>query len=165
MIGPPADNVVAAKENSLRFVLALLTIVLAACTTTPVSRSEPQAAKPGPAGLSAGEKPSIDSPLEFLLTAAATDFHTHRPIQRFRDVRFGHTTTPEGAKQYLLCGEFLPQQPEGKAEWTPFATIKMSDYEQWNGVQAESWCKGSQVVWDRDEDLASSLQNRFESLR
>jgi hypothetical protein len=149
----------------LRFIVALLTLLLAACNTTPVSRNQSQAATPGPVRLSEGQKPSTDSPMEFLLTAAATDFHTHRPVKRFRDVRFGHKMTPEGAKQYLLCGEFLPQQPEGKAQWTPFATIKMSDYEQWNGVQAASWCQPSQVVWDNDEDLSSSLQSRLDSLR
>ncbi len=103
--------------------------------------------------------------MEFLLTAAANDFHAHRPVERFRDVRFGHNITPEGEKQYLLCGEFLPKQPEGKAQWTPFATIKMSDYEQWNGVQAANFCQRSKVVWDNAEDLSSSLQNRLDSLR
>jgi hypothetical protein len=70
--------------------------------------------------------------------ASATDFRVHRPLYviRFRDVRFGHVMTPAGAKEYLLCGEFLPAQREGKAAWTLFATIKTSSYEQWQGVQA-----------------------------
>jgi hypothetical protein len=103
--------------------------------------------------------------MEFLLTSSATDFHTHRPVQRFRDVRFGHSISSEGETHYLLCGEFLPQQREGKAQWTPFATIKMSDYEQWNGSQAAVWCQPSQFVRDNNEDLSSSLQNRLDSLR
>jgi hypothetical protein len=104
---------------------------------------------------------------EFLLRSAATDFHAHRPpvVERFRDVRFGHIMPPAGAKQYLLCGEFLPQQREGKAEWTPFATIKTSGYEQYPGVQAASWCQRSQFVRDRDEDLSSTMQARLDSLR
>ena len=73
--------------------------------------------------------------------------------------------TPAGAKQYLLCGEFLPQQREGKAEWTPFATIKTSGFEQYLGVQAVSWCQRSQFVRDSAEDLSSTLQNRLNSLR
>jgi hypothetical protein len=152
----------------LRYIVALLvTLVFAACSTTPVSRSQSQAASPRQVLASEGQKPSTDSPMEFLLTASATDFHVHRPpyVMRFRDVRFGHVMTPAGAKQYLLCGEFLPAQRESKAEWTPFATIKTSGYEQWNGVQAASLCQRSQVVWDNDGDLSSSLQKRLDSLR
>ena len=110
----------------MRFVIALLTLVFAACRTTPVSQSQSQAASPGQGLASEEPKPSTDSPMEFLLRSAATDFHAHRPpvVERFRDVRFGHVKTPAGAKQYQLCGEFLPQQREGKAEWTPFVTIR-----------------------------------------
>jgi hypothetical protein len=105
--------------------------------------------------------------MEFLLRSAATDFHAHRPpiVERFRDVRFGHVMTAAGEKQYQLCGEFLPQQREGKAEWMPFATIKTSGFEQYVGVQAESWCPRSRFVQDRDEDLSSMLQNRLDSMR
>lgn len=104
--------------------------------------------------------------MEFLLRSAANDFHAHPPVvERFRHVHFGHALTPAGAKQYQLCGEFLPQAGEGKAKWTPFATIKTSGFEQYLGVQAASWCRGSKFVQDRDEDLSSSLQTRLVSLR
>ena len=118
------------KESSMRFAIALLTLGFAACSTTPVSKSQSQAASPGQGLASEEPTPSTDSPMEFLLRSAATDFHAHRPpvVERFRDVRFGHIMTPAGAKQYQLCGEFLPQQREGKAEWTPFATIKTSGF-------------------------------------
>lgn len=112
-------------------------------------------------------KASIDPVVQFLLTAAATDFHTHRqsdPV-RFRDVRIGHVMTPSGAEQYMLCGEFLPEQEGGKAEWMPFATIKTSGYEQWNGAQAAGFCQHSSVIWDKEGDLSSSLQSRLDSLR
>ena len=105
--------------------------------------------------------------IEFLLTAAATDFHTHRPPDpvRFRDVRVGHVMTSRGEEQYMLCGEFLPAQEGGKAEWTPFATIKTSGYEQWIGVQAAGFCQGTSVIWDKVGDLSPSLQSRLASLR
>jgi len=145
------------KENSMRFLIAFL--VFAACCTTPVSPSQTQAASPG--------DPSTDSPMEFLLRSAASDFHAHHPpvVERFRHVRFGHVTIPAGAKQYQLCGEFLPQQREGKAEWTSFATIKTSGFEQYLGSQAASWCQRSRFVRDGSEDLSSTLQNRLDSMR
>jgi hypothetical protein len=134
----------------------LATLGLAACSTAPVSRNE-----------SHEESPTRDSVVQFLLTAAATDFRTHRPPDpvRFRDVRIGHVVTPSGKEQYMLCGHFLPAQQGGKAEWTPFATIKTSGYEQWIGAQAAGFCQGSSVIWDQVADLASTLQSRLDSLR
>jgi hypothetical protein len=155
------------KGELMGYAVALLvTLVFAACNTAPVSHSQSQAASPGPGPAPEGRKSSTDLPIEFLLTAAVTDFRAHHPPfpTRFRDFRFGHFMTQDGAKQYMLCGEFLPQQREGNAEWMPFATIKTSGYEQYVGVQAVSFCRVSQVVWDKDEDLSSSLQDRFDSL-
>jgi hypothetical protein len=105
--------------------------------------------------------------VEFLLKAAAADFHAHRPPDpvRFRDVRVGHVMTPGGEEQYMLCGQFLPGQQGGNAEWMPFATIKTSGYEQWIGAQAESFCRRPSLVWDKQDDLSSSLQSRLDSLR
>jgi len=150
----------------MRLVIALLTLVLAACSMTPTSDSQSQTARPGQEPASEESKPSTDSPMEFLLRSAATDFHVHRPpvVEHFRNVRFGHAVTPAGSKQYQLCGEFLPQQREGKAEWTPFVTIKTSGFEQYVGVQGASWCQRSRFVQDRDEDLSSALQNRLDSM-
>jgi hypothetical protein len=116
-----------------------------------------------PAGAAAAA--SMDSVREFLLTSAANDFHSHRPQDpvRFRDVRIGHVMNPTGEEQYVLCGQFLPAG--SKAEWTPFATIKTSGYEQWIGAQAADFCQGSSVIWDEVGDLSSSLQSRLDSLR
>ena len=144
----------------------LVPFVLAACNTSPVSRNQSQAAIPGQVPASEMQKPSIDSSIDFLLTAAATDFHAHPPTPvRFRNVHFGHPMISADAKQYTLCGDFLPQQGQGKAEWIPFATIKTSGYEQYIGGQAVSFCQASHVAWDKNEDLSSALQNRLDSLR
>lgn len=129
---------------------------LAACSTASGTHSDSRAVRP-----------ASDSVVKFLLTAAATDFHAHRPPDpvRFRDVRMGHVMTPGGEEQYMLCGEFLPAQEGGRAEWTPFATIKTSGYEQWLGAQAAGFCQRSSVIWDDTGDLSSSLQSRLDSLR
>lgn len=79
--------------------LAILfaTLGLAACGRAPVTRSGSVAASStqgvAPASpLHAEQRAPMDSVVQFLLTAAATDFHTHRPPDpvRFRDVRLGH---------------------------------------------------------------------------
>jgi hypothetical protein len=67
--------------------------------------------------------------------------------------------------EYRLCGQFLPAQEPGKAEWTPFATIKTSHYEQYIEAQAAGFCQNSSFIWDSVDDLSSSLQSRLDSLR
>src|SRR5215831_9796374 len=121
----------------MRYFEALVSsLVLTACSSQPAIRgqSEPQ--------------PSNGAPLEFLLTAAAGDFHTHRPYPaRFRDVRLGYVMALDGTRQYMLCGAFLPDREDGKHEWIPFVTIKTSGYEQWLGARASDFCLGSSIVW------------------
>ena len=143
----------AAKEN-MRYLAALFaTLVLAGCSHSSGTRSESQVVSP--------------TIVQFLLTSAATDFHTHRPPDpvQFRNVRIGHVMTPGGERQYRLCGQFLPAQETGKAEWTPFATIKTSGYEQYIGAQAADSCQNSSMTWDNMDDLSSSLQSRLDSMR
>jgi len=102
-----------------------------------------------------------------LLAAAASDFHSHDAPSgaHLRDVRIGHVLTADGAKLYMLCGKILPAQRKDKMEWTPFATIKTSGYEQWRGAQAASLCQRSTVIWDNEGDLSSSLQTQLNSMR
>src|SRR5215471_20446800 len=140
----------------MRSILALLVAtILVACRSVPNAGGEAplQQASPSP-------------DVEFLLTSAATDFHAHRPSPsvRFRDVRSGYVMTPDGTRQYMLCGQFLPAQDGGRAEWIPFVTIKTSGYEQYIGAQAADFCKRSTTVWDKG-DWSASLQSRFDSSR
>ncbi len=148
------------------FAVLFATLVLAACSTAPATRSESQAVSPTQVLAPELQRSSLDPVVQFLLTSAATDFHTHPPSAiRFRDVRIGHVMTASREEQYMLCGQFLPAREGGKAEWTPFATIKTSRYEQWLGAQAAGLCQGSSVIWDKEGDLSSSLQSRLDSLR
>jgi hypothetical protein len=141
-------------KRIMRYLAVLFTtLVLAACSTAPVRRNESKAVSPGV--------------VQFLLTAAANEFHTYRPLDpvRFRDVRVGHVMSPTGEEQYRLCGQFLPAQQGGKAEWTPFVTIKTSDYEHYFGAHAAGFCQDSSVIWDKEGDLSASLQSRLDFLR
>ena len=148
----------------MRYLAVLLAIlVFTACNTAPSARSEPPAVSPTPVVVPQ-QQASLDAIVEFLLTSAAQDFHTHGPAGpvRFRDLRVGHLTSPNGEEHYMLCGQYVP---EGKAEWTPFVTIKTSGYEQWNGSQADGFCQRPSVKWDTQGDLSSTLQSRLDSLR
>jgi hypothetical protein len=152
----------------MRYLTLLFTaFVLTACSLALVTRinsDKPASSTPDPA--SELQEAAMDSVVQFLLTSAATDFKTHRPPDpvSFRDVRIGHIMTQNGEEQYMLCGQFLTKE-WGRAVWTPFATIKTSGYEQWLGAQAAGFCQGASVVWDKDGDLSSLLQSRYDSLR
>lgn len=153
----------------MRWCLAVViaTLSLAGCGRAPASHDQPQALHGAPGSASEPQVASLDSTIEFLLTSAATDFRSQRPHDpvRLRDVRLGHVITSGDEQQYMLCGEFLPGQEGGKAEWTPFATIRTSGYEQWLGAQALGLCQGRSVTWHQVGDLTSSLSSRLESLR
>jgi hypothetical protein len=137
----------------MRRIAALLEmLLLAACSAPAVDRS---AAPPQPL--------NQDAPLTFLLESSAADFSAHRPPYptRLRDVRLGYLTTADGSRQYMLCGEFLP---EGAADWVAFATIETDPYEQWIGGQAAAFCEQAGAVWI-EGDQSSALQSRLDSLR
>lgn len=143
------------------------TLAIAACATAPIPRGESRDASTTQVTSSGSQKTAPDILVQELLSYAASDFHAHRPTDpgRFRDVHVGHLMTPGGDPQYMLCGDFLSSPDEGEAQWTPFATIKTSGYEQWLGSQAASICKRPSIAWNNDGDLSSLLQSRLNSLR
>jgi hypothetical protein len=131
--------------------LLLVLLLCAACSAPAVDRGQ----SPQPM--------SQDAPLELLLKAAAADFNAHRPPYpaQLRDVRLGYLMTADGGKQYMLCGDFLP---EGEVDWISFATIKTDPYEQWIGAQAAAFCEQAAAVWI-EGDLSNALQSRLDYLR
>lgn len=152
----------------MRHLAVLLAIsLLVACSTSPATRSPSQAERPAEVLTPELQEASIDSPVQFLLAVAATDFHAMRapPPARFRDVHIGYIMDTNGAKQYMLCGQFLPAQGGDEIEWTPFTTIKTEGYEQWLGAQAAGLCQRPSIVWDKELDLSSSLERKLDSLK
>ena len=147
----------------MRYLITLFTtLFIAACSSAPIASNQSRTPNPTAVNVPAPSQESIDAIVKFLLTSAAGDFHDHGPKGRlrFRNVRVGHLTT-DGKESYRLCGEFL--QEGDKAEWTRFATIKTSGYEQYIGGGAETYCPAS-IIWDTQGDLSSSLQNQVDAL-
>ena len=150
----------------MRHLACLISILLLiACNTDaiPSNQSKEMRSLQGPA--QEQPKASKDTPLEFLLTASAADFHARHPSHtiNFRKVHIGHFLTPGGEKQYMLCGQFLTVRAEDKGGWAPFVTIKTSGYELWLGDQAGTFCKRRSILWEKG-DLSPLLQTRFDSL-
>jgi hypothetical protein len=152
----------------MRFPAVFLVMVLLAIQT--VIRDTPGAPQDGTrtnAHASELDLKVRDSAMHFLLNAAATDFHAHGPTGplRFRGVRLGHLTTTAARPQYRLCGQFMGARERVDSQWTPFATIKTSGYEQWIGGQAVVFCRDSSIIWDDVGDLSSALESRVDAIR
>ncbi len=102
------------------------------------------------------------SVVESLLAAAAKDFAlpgSPHPVG-IRQARVGRIPNGSGNYNFLLCGKFQPTDKQGTKEWVPFATIKTSDYEQWLGAQASSYCLQRPIKWYKG-DQSSALFKRI----
>ena len=158
-------------NNEIRNMLMLSAILLISCKasnlpaqTTQTSNTEfnTELVK------SESSEMQIDSIVQFLINASASDFHKTRPNSsiNFRDVKLAYIVTPNNEKMYLLCGEFQIQEKNDKDKvWIPFATIKTFGYEQWIGGQASTYCKEAKEILIKKYNLSSQLKERIETLR
>jgi len=155
------------------FIVAIL--VLTACGTSPTKKTETNTSSPAPTNSIETSSPSpapankdqqlssaIETVKQFLITSAAGDFRRHGPSGplQFRNVRVGHVAGDDGKESYRLCGEF---QQDGKADWTPFVTIKTSGYEQYIGGNT-TYCSSPSMIWDIEDDLSPALKSHLDSL-
>ncbi len=115
--------------------------------------------------ISAGTKseaPAIADPsaVEFLVASSSKDFNASgagRPTA-IRNARVGYFSE-SGKGVYLLCGSFT-LGTGSQAKWTSFATIKTSDYEQWLGDSARSYCEQPSIKW-YPGDHSAALEKRL----
>ena len=130
---------------------------ITACATTPKTDTTTSTTATVESELTGS---ALDSVVQFLVTSSASDFRAHPPKPTtLRQVRVGHTMGAAGA-QYMLCGQYLPV---AGGEWTPFATLKTSGYEQLLGAQAKGVCQGGSVTWDQVPDQTAALQSQLDA--
>ena len=113
-------------------------------------------------------KPTLTEPdssvVESLLAAATKDFAlpgSPHPVG-IRQARVGRIPNGSGNYNYLLCGKFLATDKQGTKEWMPFATIQTSDYEQWLGGQASSYCLQRPIKWYKGDQSSALLKRILE---
>jgi hypothetical protein len=145
----------------------ILGLFLAACNSTSKSGERSEAANTESTHLADKPDPSRDSIVLFLLDASAKDFHDHQPPVPvdFRNLEVRNLVGSDGANHYMICGQFLGQDKQSQDDWTTFATIKTSGYEQWIGNQSIAYCQDSKPVKYTANDLTASLKSRFDSLQ
>lgn len=130
-----------------RLPIALAIAAAAAWSTSKADTPPAKAARADPAVV------------EFLLASSAKDFKGSGTVpSALRHVRTG-MLTDAGRDIPLLCGAFKTGTGR-QAQWTDFATIKTSDYEQWLGGTAKSFCDQRTIAW-HPGDLSSELLARL----
>ncbi len=144
------------------FTFIFIMSVMTACNTNNKNESSNNSTE---VSQTTSEKESIpDSVVQFLITSAATDFHTHQPPTPtdFRNVEIGYLLSTSNGKQYVLCGEYLSE----KNEWETFATIKTSGYEQYlGGNKPISYCQDAIKVLTNESTLSTELKSKLDELR
>jgi len=142
--------------------LVIVALFIAGCTSSSITKTESPSVSTQEA-----DKAAVDSTQQFLITAAASDFHNHghSRIGGFREVHLKRLVSPSGEKTYMLCGQYLAEQQGGKAQWIHFVTIKTSGYEQYNGAQASAFCQEGLIISGKESDLSPLLQARFDALK
>ena len=113
---------------------------LATAAFTPIQAVAAERKMDAPAG-------ADSTVVEFLLASSAKDFKASGGSlpTAIRAARIGYFAE-SGKGNFLLCGSFKSGHgPQEK--WTPFATIKTSDYEQWVGGTAKAYCEQRTIKW------------------
>jgi len=105
----------------------------------------------------------LDHTISSIIDISANDFYKNQqpaPID-FKNVKLKYIKKSNGEELYILCGQFVsPDKQE-----IQFATIKNSDYEQWIGSSALTYCQDSKEIHYTKEDLSSALKNKFNALK
>ncbi len=105
----------------------------------------------------------LDNIVTSIIDISANDFNKNQqpvPVD-FKNVKLKYIKKPNGEELYILCGQFVTNDKQE----TQFATVKNSDYEQWVGNSALTYCQNSKEIPYTKEDLSSALKNKFNSLK
>lgn len=97
-----------------------------------------------------------------LVAISTRDFQAHLvpPVADARNVRVGQYPDQAGGTFLIICGEVLQTGADARNAdgWMPFATIKMMDYEQWNGPSSDRFCNDPSVTWYSGVDLTADFK-------
>lgn len=115
------------------------------------------------------DEPKIDSSdalLKSIIDISANDFHQNQqplPVA-FRNVQLRYSIKPNQEILYLLCGQFTTLNEPDESDWIDFTTIKNSNYEQWIGTDAITYCEQSTELNHHQDDIGSLLLTKLNSI-
>lgn len=106
---------------------------------------------------------TLDKIVNSIIDISAKDFYKNQqpaPVD-FKNVKLKYIKKTNGEELYILCGQFVSSDKQE----IQFATVKNSDYEQWIGNSALTYCQDSKEIPYTKENLSSELKNKFNSLK
>jgi hypothetical protein len=106
---------------------------------------------------------TLENIVNSIIYLSANDFYKNQqptPVD-FKNVKLKYIKKTNGEELYILCGQFVINDKQK----IQFATVKNSDYEQWIGNSASTYCQDSKEIPYTKEDLSSALKNKFNSLK
>jgi hypothetical protein len=153
------------KKHVTILSLAVITLILFSCNNSKTKTNNNQTPNVNLDKIVSNEiqTEKLDNIVSSIIDISANDFYKNQqpaPVE-FKNVKLKYIKKPNGEELYILCGQFVT---EDKKE-TQFATVKNSDYEQWIGNSALTYCQDSKEIPYTKEDLSSELKNKFNSLK
>lgn len=153
------------KWNLLILIAALISVInITSCNSKTESTNETKIETTKQTDSFKIKNDSLEKVINSIIEIAATDFYKNQkplPIE-FRNVQIKYHIKPSSETLFILCGQF---QTEDKTQWTQFATIKNSDYEQWIGPNGLTYSENSTEIPYTKKDLSTELKNKLNSLK
>lgn len=151
------------KKHFIIFLLTILSVIIFSCSN---NRSDGNNHKEitvtADSLLSNKETRGLDSIVSTVVEISARDFVKNQqpaPVD-FKNVKLKYIKKSSGEELYILCGQFVTADKQE----IQFATIKNSDYEQWIGNSALTYCQDSKEISYTKRDLSTLLKNKFDSI-
>ena len=153
------------KKHLAILLLTVMTVILFSCDSNNSKTNNSQSPiVPSDSTVSIEIKiDQLDTIVSSIIDISANDFYKNQqpsPVD-FKNVKLKYIKKTSGEELYILCGQFVTNDQQE----TPFATIKNSDYEQWVGKNALTYCQDSKEISYTKEDLSTLLKNKFNSLK
>jgi hypothetical protein len=153
------------KKYFTTFSLAVLTVILFSCNNKNPKENTNQTSIESSDSLASKlfSTKELDSIVSLIIDISANDFYKNQqpaPVN-FSDVKLKYIKKENGEELYILCGQFITSDKKA----TQFATVKNSDYEQWVGTSALTYCQDSKLIQYTKSDLSSALKSKFDSLK
>jgi hypothetical protein len=153
------------KKHLAIVLLTVLTVILFSCiNNNPKTNNSQSPITTSDSSVSKEPKiDKLDNIVSLIIDISAKDFYKNQrpaPVD-FKNIKLKYIKKPNGEELYILCGQFVTKDNQE----TQFATVKNSDYEQWVGNSALTYCQDSKEIPYTKVDLSSALKNKFNSLK
>jgi hypothetical protein len=153
------------KKKLIIFSMSVLTVIIFSCNNSNSKANNNKSTVSNTDNLIAKESKTdtLDNIVRSIIDISANDFYKNQQPEpvAFKNVKLKYIKKTNGEELYILCGQFVTNDKQE----IQFATVKNSDYEQWVGTSAITYCQDSKEMSYTKIDLSSALKKKFDSLK